>query len=118
MGNQRGDRTHTKREAVGAVTRPGISKPLFKIRVFPRPPVDLKKRFRFGGNRNAHFYEEVDLLKIAYAGASFADSDSADLAEIAYGNRMEIASAGASFANCDSADFAKNLVKKCAKTKW
>ena len=44
MEHQRGDRTHTKREAVGASTRPGISKPLFKIpgfRVLPRP---LNKR--------------------------------------------------------------------------
>ena len=50
-------------------------------------------------------------MEIAYVGASFANFDSADLAEIAHGNRMEIVwrCAGASFANSDSGDLAEFL---------
>ena len=50
-----------------------------------------------------------------YARASFANSDSADLAEIAYGNRMEIAYVGASFANSVSADLAEIA---CGNRAW
>ena len=47
--------------------------------------------------------------RVEYAGASCADSDSVDLAEVEYGNGTEIARryAGASFANSDSADLAE-----------
>ena len=62
-------------------------------------------------------FDSADLAELENSGASSTNSVSADLAEIAYGNRMEIAYAGASFANSVSADLAKNLTKKCAKTK-
>ena len=51
-------------------------------------------------------------MEIAYVGGTFPNFKSADLAEIAHGNRMwksrkEIAYVGASFANLDSADLAE-----------
>ena len=75
------------------------------------------RKLQVGGScGNRTWKSHMEIAWKSDVGASFANSDSADLAEIAFGNRMEIAYAGASFANSDSADFAKIWSKKCAKT--
>ena len=102
------DKTHTKREAARAGARPGIARALFKIRVFRvlpwrnvnrgppvygnclscSPGVRIYLIQRFGSSSGdapwplAARPRLTDLSNlIAYAVASFADSDSADLAE-------------------------------------
>ena len=52
MSNQRGDRTHTKREAASAAARPRIAKAVFKIRVFPCPPGNAQ---RWPGEKTSSF---------------------------------------------------------------
>ena len=63
----------------------------------------------FTNSDSADLAEIANGKRMEYTGASFANSDSADLAEIAYGNRSRnrMEYAGASFANSDSANLAE-----------